>query len=68
MPLITIEAAAITPEQKLELIRKMPAEASRIMGVPIDEFRVFIREYPTDNIGVGDISLTEFFEKRKKAD
>lgn len=66
MPLITIEAAAVTPEQKLELIKKMPAEASRIMGVPIDEFRVFIREYPAENIGVGDIPLTEIFKSRGK--
>lgn len=66
MPLITIEAAAITPEQKLELIKKMPAEASRIMNVPVDEFRVFIREYPPENIGVGDMPLTELFKARGK--
>ena len=66
MPLITVEAAGMTPEQKLELIRTLPAEASRIMGVPIDEFRVFLREYSPDNIGVGDVPLAKLFEERGK--
>jgi len=66
MPLITIEAAALSAEQKLELIQKMPREASRIMNVPVDEFRVFIRELPPENIGVGDVPLTEIFKARGK--
>lgn len=66
MPLITIEAADLTPEQKLELIQKIPTEASKIMNVPIDEFRTFIREYSSDNIGIGNVTLTEVFNARKK--
>ena len=66
MPLITIEAAGVTPEQKLQLIQKMPAEASRIMDIPVEEFRVFIREYPAENIGVGNVPLTEIFKSRGK--
>ena len=66
MPLITIDAAGVTPEQKKELIQKMSREASRIMNVPLDEFRVFIRELPAENIGVGDVQLSEIFKQRGK--
>ena len=63
MPIITIDAAPVTPEQKLELIQKMSREASRIMNVPLSEFRVFIRELPPENIGIGDVPLAEKFKK-----
>ncbi len=66
MPLITIEAAGVSSEQKKELIEKMSHEASRILNVPLDEFRVFIREYPAENIGVGDVQLSEIFKARGK--
>ena len=68
MPLISVEAAGVSSEQKKELIRTLSREASRIMNVPIDEFRVFIKEYPAENIGIGDMPLTELFKARGKQD
>ena len=67
MPLITIEAAGpIPPEQKEELIRTIPAQTAKIMNVPIEEFRLFIREYDPSNIGIGDVPLRKVFEERKQ--
>lgn len=66
MPIITIEGAYMTPEEKLELIRTMPSVASKIMNVPIEEFRTFIREYDPKSIGVGDVPLEEIFKAREK--
>ena len=64
MPIITIEGAPVSAEQKVQLIQKMSHEASSIMKVPVEEFRVFIKEYPAENIGVGDVPLAEIFKER----
>lgn len=63
MPVITLEAAKLTKEQKTQLIKEFTTCASRIMGSPESAFYVFLKENELDNVGVGGQSLSE---KRKQ--
>ena len=59
MPVITIEAAKLTKEQKAVLSKEMTDIASRIMNLPPQAFYVFLKENELDNIGVGGILLSD---------
>jgi 4-oxalocrotonate tautomerase len=59
MPVITIELWPVSPEVKAELIRKLTTTASDITGLPQSAFFVYVREYPTDAIGVGGTPLSQ---------
>ncbi|SFB63012.1 4-oxalocrotonate tautomerase [Cohnella sp. OV330] len=52
MPVITIEAAKLTMEQKRSLAKELTASASKIMNVSEQALYVFIKENETENIGV----------------
>lgn len=59
MPVITIEAAKLTKEQKAVMTKEMTETASRVMNLPPQAFYVFIKENELDNIGVGGTLLSD---------
>lgn len=59
MPVITLEAASLTREQKKQLVEEFTESASRIMNLPKESFYVFLKESLPDNVGVGGILLSD---------
>jgi|GEM_PF-540612 len=59
MPVITIDLWPVSPEIKAELIQKLTKIASDITNLPQSAFFVYVREYPTESIGVGGIPLSQ---------
>ena len=59
MPVITIEAAKLTKEQKAVMTKEMTETALRVMNLPPQAFYVFIKENELDNIGVGGTLLSD---------
>ena len=59
MPVITLEAAKLTKEQKQRLTKEFTESAAKIMGSPESAFYVFIKENELDNVGVGGQLLSE---------
>jgi 4-oxalocrotonate tautomerase len=59
MPVITIELWPVSPEVKAALIERLTTTASEITRLPEAAFFVYVREYPTDAIGVGGIPLSQ---------
>lgn len=59
MPVITIEAAKLTKEQKRKLVKELTTSASDIMNIPEQSFFVFIKENEIDNIGVAGKLLAD---------
>ncbi|RHP30975.1 4-oxalocrotonate tautomerase DmpI [Lachnotalea sp. AF33-28] len=53
MPVITMEAAKLTKEQKRTLAKEFTETAARVTGLPEAGFYVFIKENELDNVGVG---------------
>ena len=58
MPVITIDLWPVSTEVRAELIGKLTTTASEITKLPPSAFFVYVREYPTDAIGVGGIPLS----------
>jgi len=59
MPVITIEGAKLSKEQKRELVAVLTKSASSIMNVPEQAYVVLVKENDIDNIGVGGVLLSE---------
>lgn len=59
MPVITIDLWPVSHEVRVELIQKLTKTASEITKLPPSAFFVYIREYPTDAIGVGGTPLSQ---------
>lgn len=59
MPVITLEMAPLTIEQKRELAQELTNSAAKITGLPKESFYVFIRENCLDNLGVGGELLSD---------
>ena len=59
MPVITLEAAALTKEQKQTLAKEFTETAARVTGLPETGFYVFIKENAMDNVGVGGQLLSD---------
>ncbi len=59
MPVITIDLWKVSPETKAELIGKLTKTASEITKLPQSAFFVYVREYPTDAIGIGGTPLSQ---------
>ena len=66
MPIIKLEAAKVTPEQKEKLIADLTRVASEGLGVPEEFFYVLIKENELENWGVGGKSLPKFMAERNK--
>jgi 4-oxalocrotonate tautomerase len=61
MPVITIDLWPVSNEVRVELIQKLTKTASEITKLPPSAFFVYVREYPTDAIGVGGTPLSQQF-------
>jgi 4-oxalocrotonate tautomerase len=61
MPVITIDLWPVSHEVRVELIRNLTKTASEITRLPEAAFFVYVREYPTDAIGVGGTPLSQQF-------
>ena len=59
MPIITVEGPELTKEQKSELVKSFSQTVSRVMGIPVDDMVVIIREVGAENVGVGDCLLCD---------
>lgn len=59
MPVITIDLWQVSHEVRVELIQKLTKTASEITKLPPSAFFVYVREYPTDAIGIGGIPLSQ---------
>ena len=53
MPVITLEAAQLSEEQKQQLAKEFTASAAKIMKMPEEAFYVFLKENASDNMGAG---------------
>lgn len=65
MPIIQVETAAATKEQKQKLIFELTNTASRILGINAEAFYVLIKENSTDNWGIGGKMLTDMLKENK---
>jgi 4-oxalocrotonate tautomerase len=63
VPFIQVDAGPISKEKKTELIKALTNAASSILDIPVEAFSVIIKENNPDNIGVGEIPLTEKLKK-----
>jgi len=59
MPVITLETASLSTEQKRKLVLEFTESAARITGIPKEAFYVFLKENSGDNVGVGGELLSE---------
>ncbi len=59
MPVITLEAAQLSKEQKQQLAKELTASAARIMKMPEEAFYVFLKENALDNVSVGGKLLSD---------
>ncbi|MRN53784.1 4-oxalocrotonate tautomerase DmpI [Paenibacillus monticola] len=59
MPVITIEAAKLSKEQKEMLVTEVTSSASSIMNVPASAFIVLVKENELENIGVAGQLLAD---------
>jgi 4-oxalocrotonate tautomerase len=59
MPVITIDLWPVSTAVRAELIRNLTKTASEITKLPPSAFFVYVREYPTDAIGVGGVPLSQ---------
>ncbi|MBU0764334.1 MAG: tautomerase family protein [Bacteroidetes bacterium] len=62
MPVITIEGAALSKEQKTELVQKITKTAGEIMKIPEHAYTILIKENNFDNIGVGGKLLSDLMK------
>lgn len=53
MPVITLEAAKLSKDQKKQLVNEFTVAASKIMNIPEQAIFVFLKENELENIGVG---------------
>lgn len=53
MPVIILEAAKLSNEQKKKLVKEFTSSAAKIMNLPEEVFYVFLKENSLDHVGVG---------------
>lgn len=65
MPVMTLDIAKATKEQKEALVKELVPVFAKIINMPEETIYVFINEYDADNVGVGQKLLSEL--KKEKA-
>ena len=65
MPVMTLDIAKATKEQKEALVKELVTVFAKIINMPEETIYVFINEYDTDNVGVCKKLLSEL--KKEKA-
>ena len=63
MPLITFEAAGLTADVKVKLIRELTRTAAEITGIPQESFFMAVRDIPADDIAIGGVTVNELKKK-----
>lgn len=66
MPIITLEAGALSKEQKKMLIEKFTKVASETLNIAAEAFSVILKENSAENIGSGGKMLSQIFAERQK--
>ncbi len=59
MPVITMESAKLSKEQKQTLVKEFTETAARVTGIAEKDFYVFIRENDPDNVSIGGQLLSK---------
>lgn len=59
MPVITLEAARLSREQKQQLAKELTESAAKIMKTSPEAIYVFLKENELDNVGVGGKLLSD---------
>ena len=59
MPVITMESAKLSKEQKQTLVKEFTETAARLPGIAEKDFYVFIRENDPDNVSIGGQLLSK---------
>lgn len=59
MPVITFDGGTLTREKKAEISKELTDSASRITGIPVEKFIVFINEHSAENIATGGRLLAD---------
>lgn len=59
MPVITVETAKLTKDQKQTLVKEFTETAARVTNLPKEAFYVFLKENEAENVGVGGILLSD---------
>ena len=61
MPVITYDGPKLTNDQREALIKEFTEAACRVIpNIPKQAYFVFIRDYPDENIGVGEVFLKDY--------
>ena len=59
MPITQINISTLKKEQKKELIRRITDVMVDVTNIPAEHHVVLINEFPTDNIGVSGVMLSQ---------
>jgi 4-oxalocrotonate tautomerase len=59
MPVITVEGAKLSKEQKSRLVKELTTSAANIMNAPEQAFIVFVKENDKENIGIAGQLLAD---------
>ncbi len=59
MPVITVEGAKLSKEQKSALVKELTTSAASIMNTPEQAFVVLLKENEKENIGTGGQLLAD---------
>jgi len=65
MPVITLETAKLTKDQKQALVKEFTEVAVKITGLPHEAFYVFLKENELENVGVGGVLLSDRNKENK---
>ena len=64
MPVMRLDIAHATKEQKDELVKELVPVFAKIIKMPEETIYVFINEYDAENVGVGHKLLSELKKEK----
>lgn len=65
MPVMRLDIAHATKEQKEALVKELTPIFAKIINMPEETIYTFINEYETDNVGVGHKLLSEIHKGKQ---